>query len=161
MLQTRVFIHGLESTGWGTKGVFFRRHYPDMVIEDYTGPLQERMDKLTSLLEGKEHLLLVGSSYGGLMAAIFACRNPRRVRKMVLLAPALNLADFEPYRKSQLTLPVTIYHGQGDDVVPPADVRRIAEESFPQLTYHLVDDDHSLHRVFEGLPWDELLREEE
>ena len=29
---TRVFIHGLESSSRGTKGVFFRDRYPDMII---------------------------------------------------------------------------------------------------------------------------------
>jgi pimeloyl-ACP methyl ester carboxylesterase len=158
MPQTQVFIHGLESTGWGTKGVFFRRRYPDMLIEDFAGPLEDRMRRLTALLAGREHLVLVGSSYGGLMAAIFACQHPERVRKLILLAPALNLAEFEPYRQQRLDIPVTLYHGKRDDVVPPADVRRIAGESFSHLTYHLVDDDHSLHQVFEGLPWDQLLQ---
>lgn len=129
-----------------------------MLIEDFTGPLDTRLGKLTALLAGKENLLLVGSSYGGLMAAIFAYRYHERVRKLILLAPALNLADFEPYRRHRLDIPVTIYHGTSDDIVPPGDVRRIAEESFSHLTYHLVDDDHSLHRVFEGLPWDNLLQ---
>ena len=158
MQLTRVFIHGLESTGRGTKGVFFRSRYPDMLIEDFTGPLRERMNQLAFLLTGKDLLLLVGSSYGGLMAAIFACQHPERVRKLILLAPALNLSDFKPYRPLRLEVPVILYHGQWDDVVSPAEVRRIAERSFPHLAYHLVDDDHSLHRVFEGLPWDQLLQ---
>ena len=36
MTATRVFIHGLESTSQGTKGVYFRERYPDMIINDYT-----------------------------------------------------------------------------------------------------------------------------
>ncbi len=158
MQQTRVFIHGLESTSQGTKGVYFRKHYPDMVIEDFTGPLMARMNKLTALLEGKDELILVGSSYGGLMAAMFAARYPKRVKKMVLLAPALNLPDFDPYRQSRLQIPVTLYHGNADDIVPPDIVRIIAEEAFLCLTHHLVADDHSLNHVFEDFPWDDLLQ---
>ena len=157
MPQTRVFIHGLESTSQGTKGVYFHNHYPDMIIEDFSGSLDERMDKLTAILKGKNRLILVGSSYGGLMAAIFAGRHPERVDKLILLAPALSLPEYEPYRQKHLQIPVTIYHGRFDDVVMPDAVRKIAEEVFSRLTYHLVDEDHSLNRIFPDLPWDDLL----
>lgn len=159
MIQTRVFIHGLESTSQGTKGVYFRRHFPDMLIEDYTGPLEERMEKLTTLLEGKDHLAIVGSSYGGLMAAMFAARYPGRVAKLILLAPALSLPDFDPYRIRPLDMPAILYHGRFDDVVPPATVRSIAEGVFSNLQYHLVDEDHSLNRIFSTLPWENLLQD--
>ena len=79
MTATRVFIHGLESTSQGTKGIYFRERYPEMIIEDYTGSLEARMEKLEAVLAGKEDLILVGSSYGGLMAAIYACRHPGKV----------------------------------------------------------------------------------
>ena len=158
MTPARVFIHGLEGTSQGTKAVYLRRRYPDMIIDDFTGSIEERMEKLTTLLAGKEQLILVGSSYGGLMAAMFACRHPERVRKLVLLAPALNLPDFESYRQCRLDLPVTIYHGRFDEVISPDAVRTIALESFGNLTHQLVDDDHSLNHVLESLPWDGLLR---
>ena len=64
-MATRVFIHGLESSSKGTKGVFFRERYPDMIIEDFHGTLEQRMDKLNSLLYKKSSLIMVGSSYGG------------------------------------------------------------------------------------------------
>lgn len=157
MTCTRVFLHGLESTSQGTKGVFFRRRYPDMMIEDYTGPLETRMEAMESHLSGKDSLLLVGSSYGGLMAALFACRHPERVKKLVLLAPALSLPEFDPWRAAGLTIPVVLYHGRFDDVVDPDRVRAIAGTAFTRLDHHLVDDDHALSRLFPDLPWDELL----
>ncbi|MDD5170982.1 MAG: alpha/beta fold hydrolase [Syntrophales bacterium] len=157
MMHTRVFIHGLESTSRGTKGVYFRERYPDMVIDDYAGPLAERMEKLTTRLLGKDRLIMVGSSYGGLMAAMFAGRHAERVERLVLLAPALNLAEFEPYLQCRLDMPTTIYHGSCDDVVSPAEVRKIAEKVFRRLTYCPVDDDHPLSRMFTRLPWTELL----
>jgi pimeloyl-ACP methyl ester carboxylesterase len=69
MANQLVFIHGLESTAQGTKGQFFRQFFPQMIIEDYTGDFAARMSKLDGLLSGKNDLILVGSSYGGLMAA--------------------------------------------------------------------------------------------
>jgi predicted esterase len=159
-MATRVFIHGLESTSRGTKGLYFRERYPDMIIEDFSGGLAERMEKLRARLAGRTELILVGSSYGGLMAAMYACENEAAVRRLVLLAPALDLEDFRPYRRCRLTLPVTLYHGSRDEVVPPDAVRTIAQEVFANLTYHRVDDDHPLRDTFPTLDWEALLRDE-
>jgi pimeloyl-ACP methyl ester carboxylesterase len=159
MAPTRVFIHGLESTSQGTKGIYFRERYPEMIIEDYTGSLETRLEKLEAVLAGKDNLILVGSSYGGLMAAIYACRYPEKVRRLILLAPAINLEEFEPYVGQILTMPVHLYHGRQDDVVPPGEVRPVAEGTFRDLNYYLVEDDHSLHETFPGMPWEELLKE--
>jgi pimeloyl-ACP methyl ester carboxylesterase len=158
MPLTRVFIHGLESTSHGTKGEFFRNKFPDMILDDFTGPLDQRMDRLNHVLEGKTDLLLVGSSYGGLMAAIYACRNPRTVGKLILLAPALDLVEFKPYLTCRIDIPVVLYHGRFDDVVPPEAVQSIAKAVFSVLDYHIVDDDHSLHHTFSSMAWDDLLQ---
>ena len=123
MKPARVFIHGLESSGMGTKGVFFRDKYPEMIIEDFVGSFKDRMEKLNEILSGKTSLILVGSSYGGLMAAVYAFNNEKSVKKLILLAPALDLFEFEPYLGRQLLLPVVIYHGRDDDVVSPSAVR--------------------------------------
>jgi pimeloyl-ACP methyl ester carboxylesterase len=158
MPPTRVFVHGLESTSQGTKGLFFKNRFPDMLIEDFSGPLAQRMDKLDHLLARKTDLVIVGSSYGGLMAALYACRNPESVRRMVLLAPALNLSEFEPCLTQRVEIPTALYHGRFDDVVPQEAVRIIAHKVFSPLDYHAVDDDHSLHHTFSDMPWDDLLR---
>jgi pimeloyl-ACP methyl ester carboxylesterase len=96
MKSTGVFIHGLESSSRGTKGAFFRERYSDMIIEDYFGSFSERMEKLEGLLAGKDPLVLVGSSYGGLMAVVYACLHQERVKKLILLAPALHLENGSP-----------------------------------------------------------------
>jgi pimeloyl-ACP methyl ester carboxylesterase len=153
---TSVFIHGLDSSSRGTKGSFFRERYPGMLMEDYQGSLEERMAKLEKELSGKRDLILVGSSYGGLMAAIFACRNESRVRRLILLAPALVHADFSDCRRP-LQIPVILYHGRFDDVVPPGPARQIATRLFANLDHHIVEDDHNLHKIFPELDWDTLL----
>ena len=157
MENTLVFIHGLESTAQGTKGQFFRQLFPQMIIEDYTGDFATRMRKLDSLLSGKSYLILVGSSYGGLMATQYAIDNEERVKKMILLAPALNLTEFKPPEHTKLHLPVIIYHGNNDDVVNPNIVKNIALKYFSNLEHHLVNDDHSLHITFPALDWTNLL----
>lgn len=153
----RAFIHGLDSSSRGTKGSYFRARYPGMFMEDYSGPLEKRMAQLEKGLSGAENWILVGSSYGGLMAAIFACGNETRVRRLVLLAPALGHADLMTCSRLPLQIPVTLYHGQFDVVVPPEPTRRIAAQLFGNLDHHLVEDDHNLHRIFPMLDWDALL----
>lgn len=157
MENTLVFIHGLESTAQGTKGLFFRQFFPQMIIEDYTGEFATRMRKLDSLLSGKNDLIIVGSSYGGLMAVQYAMENENRVKKLILLAPALNLPEFNSNSYKQLTLPVIIYHGTDDDIVDPYIVKEIALKYFGNLEYHLVKDDHPLRKTFPVLVWNNLL----
>lgn len=152
-----VFIHGLDSSSRGTKGTFFRERYPRMLMSDFSGPLEERMAQLETVLAGKSRLILVGSSYGGLMAALYACKNAARIRRLILLAPALDHGDFSPYYGKPLELPVTLYHGRQDIVVLPAPTLRIAERLFRNLESHLVEDDHNLHLVFPTLDWNRLL----
>jgi len=155
--MTRVFIHGLESSSQGVKGVFFRERYPDMIIEDFSGPLEERMRKLNGVLAGRTDMIFVGSSFGGLMAAIYACENESRVRRVTLLAPALHVPDFARFLGKQVNIPVSLFHGRNDDVVPPAAVKAIAGTVFKNLDYHLVDDDHSLHATFPLMDWKALI----
>lgn len=153
----RVFIHGLESSSQGTKGVFFKDKFPDMFVEDFFGTFEERMATMTNLLDGKNDLILVGSSLGGLMATLFASRAEKKIKKLILLAPALNFVPPKIRKLIKLSCPVIIYHGSQDTVVPPEPVYELAQSFFTNLTWHLVDDDHSLHKTFFSLDWEILL----
>lgn len=157
MENTLVFIHGLESTAQGAKGQFFSQIFPQMIIENYTGNFTRRMRKLNSVLTGKTNLIIVGSSYGGLMAVQYAMDNENRIKKLILLAPALNLPEFDSYSYKQLRIPIIIYHGTNDYVVNAYDVKNIALKSFINLEHHLVEDDHPLHKTFPVLNWKKLL----
>jgi len=158
MNHTYVFIHGLESTSQGTKGQYFRRHFPEMIIEDYTGDFNTRMTKLNVLLSGKNNLILIGSSYGGLMASVFAAKNESLITKMILLAPALLLPEFSPYLHMVLNIPVIIYHGTQDIIVDPVVVKKIASSIYPALEHHMVVDDHPLTATFPLLDWNKILQ---
>ena len=67
-----IFLHGLESSNMGTKSVFFRERFPDMLLPNFDGSLEKRMKRLYGILRGKSEILFVGSSFGGLMASVFA-----------------------------------------------------------------------------------------
>jgi pimeloyl-ACP methyl ester carboxylesterase len=153
----RIFIHGLESNNQGTKAVYFRKNFPGMLTPNFPGPLDERMAKLQAILSGKNDILMVGSSFGGLMASIFATGNEPSVSRLILLAPAINLMEFTPYREKKILMPVHIYHGRQDEVIPISDVEKVAKQVFSTLTFHAIDDDHYLHKTFEKIDWDSLL----
>src|SRR6266540_3645610 len=91
MLDTSrlLYIHGSESDSG--KARQFRECFPGMVTPDFTGPLEERMSQLHDILADKTDWTLIGSSYGGLMATVFALDHVAQLRKLILLAPALTL----------------------------------------------------------------------
>lgn len=157
-MPIRIFVHGWESSNQGTKAVFFKRKFPDMIIPNFTGNLQERMETLNEiLLAEKSGMRLVGSSFGGLMASMFAMENERRIDKLILLAPALNLMALAHCQKRKISVPVWIYHGRKDEVIPLEAVERVAKEIFHNLTFQIVDDDHYLHKTFKTIDWDNHL----
>ena len=156
-MPCRMFIHGLESTNQGTKAVFFRESYPGMTTPHFTGPLDERMEKLKAVLSDQQEITLVGSSFGGLMASIFALESEGRMKRLILLAPAINLMPCMPGNERKTGVPTWIYHGKQDDVIDIGEVQRVAEKVFSDLRFNAVDDDHFLHKTFKTLPWDRLL----
>jgi hypothetical protein len=144
----KIFIHGLESSNQGAKAVFFREHFPDMVIPYFTGDLSERMDKLDGMLQGKSGITL--------MASLFAMADEVRADRLILLAPAINYLDSSGYRTKRISTPVRIYHGTKDDVIPLKAVEDAAEKYFSNLVFNRVDDDHFLHSTFETIDWAKL-----
>ena len=157
MEPTRIFIHGLQGNAQGTKARFFRSRYPEMLIPDFRGDLHQRMNRLEAVLSGHGSIICVGSSYGGIMALLFAQKHPQWVRKLVLLAPALAWREFSPRPTKRLSLPVIIYHGLNDEVVPWIPVHRRAHEVLKNLAFHLLADDHCLSNCFSRLDWPRLL----
>ncbi|ADW16678.1 alpha/beta hydrolase fold protein [Desulfobulbus propionicus DSM 2032] len=150
------FLHGLDSSIQGTKARWFRDHFPQVGMQDYQGDLGQRLAQLETQLAGRDRLILVGSSFGGLMAACFAQRYPERCRRLVLLAPALNFGDYRP-PSTPLTVPAVLVMGDQDNVCPPALVLPQARATFSDLTVWLEHDDHMLHRTFPALDWAALL----
>ena len=50
-----------------------------------------------------------------------------------------------------MDIPVVVYHGKRDNVVPVDEVKAIATAVFTNLDHHVIDDDHPLHDKFETL----------
>lgn len=152
-----IFIHGQESSSQGTKGVFFRKLFPEMMIPDFTGDVSERMVKLNELLKDKKEITMIGSSLGGLMAALYAFENNKKIKKLILLAPAINLSEFSMYLSQAISIPVYVFHGRQDELLPLDDIHDISKKVFTNLTFTVLDDDHRLSKEFVSIDWVELL----
>lgn len=148
-----IFIHGQDSSSQTHKATLLRAAYPDAIVPNFAGALEQRMAQLEPLLGGHSDWVIVGSSMGGLMGALWACAHPGQMRRLILLAPALNLPEFAARPLASIDVPVVIYHGLRDTVVPLQPVRQVAERVFRNLAFHAVDDDHRLHATAEGLDW--------
>lgn len=155
--MSKIFIHGLLSSGQGFKGEFLRQRFPEILTPDFTGTLEERMAQLNVIMEAASPWIVVGSSLGGLMATMVAAAQPERIARMVLLAPALIWPDFLSHLPPSIATPTVIYHGRADTIIPLARCKTIYAQVFEQAELHEVDDDHMLHATMPLIPWDELL----
>jgi pimeloyl-ACP methyl ester carboxylesterase len=155
--KMRIFLHGLESSSKGAKAAFLRGIFPDMETPDFKGSLAERMASLNAVLAGQENVILIGSSFGGLMATIFAMEHTDSVDRIVLLAPALNFPEFSRYTIHRVNIPAWMIIGRDDNVTPAEKVLPMARKIFATLHYNEVKDDHILARTFRKFDWKTLL----
>jgi pimeloyl-ACP methyl ester carboxylesterase len=153
-----IYLHGSESDSKSGKAGLFREWFPGMLTPDFTGSFDERMGQLYVILADKKGWTLIGSSYGGLMGAVFALEHSEQVRKLVLLAPALlhepvaSLSQLQP-----VSVPTIVIHGALDTVVPLEPVRHIVQRLFANVQYYVVNDDHRLGTSVHELDWKAIL----
>ena len=154
-----IYLHGLDSNSQTYKAALIRAIYPDLITPDFTGSLEERMQQLYPILGDESNWTVIGSSFGGLMAALFATQHPGQVRKTILLAPALMFPEFAQNLPTKpITVPTILVHGRQDTVVPLGQITPLAEKAFRYLTYYIVDDDHRLHQTADKLDWKSLIQ---
>lgn len=156
MQSTTYFLHGLDSSGSGTKGRFFAQTFPHVICPDFTGTLADRLRQLEKSVGDRGQLILIGSSFGGLMATCYALAHPEKTARLILLAPALNFAGYRPPAQL-LPTPTFLLIGQNDTVTPVGLVVPLAKATFANLQVRIADDDHLLHATFAQLDWQKLL----
>lgn len=143
------FCHGLESGPHGRKFQALAAAGFDVVSPDYRGMnLQQRVELLEPILLGDTPpAIVVGSSYGGLVAlcaAIRAADAGRAPGSLVLCAPALGRRE-PPADSLELVAPVPtiVVHGTRDSICPIELSRQFAERSGLARLFE-VDDEHRL-----------------
>jgi|SRR5579863_5642582 len=92
-----VYLHGFASSPQSSKAQFFKRKFDERNILFEVPQLDEgnfgrltitgQLGVVERAVAGKP-VVLMGSSLGGYLAALYAARHPGEVERMVLLAPA-------------------------------------------------------------------------
>jgi len=161
-----IFIHGLESSGEGFKGRLFQKQIPGILTPNFFQfdtkisiqlLLKKRMEQLKSILDKSGKWIIIGSSFGGLMGALYTLNHPSKVIKLIFLAPLLNTPFLNPLNFEKAKIPVIAYHGKNDQVIPFKQSYEIAKQLFTNLKYNLVEDDHFLHNTVQIIDWKKLL----
>ena len=132
-----LFFHGLESGPHGSKFQTLSKHFEIESPDFQNLALEERVAKAEALTEGEDDLVVVGSSFGGLVASILYDKHPERFRGYVLMAPALH--HLEPKSMPERC---AVIHGNADEIVPFEDVKRICAKF--GAPFFEVDDEHRL-----------------
>ncbi len=109
--KTIVFIHGLQSDMNGTKSLFFQNiaknknysylrfdcsghgkssgTFHDLSIKDW----YEDLKNVLSVLNINNNIILIGSSMGGWLSCLFALHYPKKVLKLIGIAPAPDFTE--------------------------------------------------------------------
>jgi uncharacterized protein len=91
-----VYLHGFASSPQSAKAQFFRKRFgerglaleiPSLDGGDFTGLSITGQLQIVDTAVGGQPTVLIGSSLGGYLAALYAARHPN-IEKLVLLAPA-------------------------------------------------------------------------
>ena len=154
-----IYLHGLQSSPNGTKAECFRRmskedNYnfyapnmgPDFVSTTFDDKLRIAEEMLTN------ETFLIGSSLGGYIASLLAQKHPDKIKKLALIAPAMNIFsrhqipsthNYEGYPK--VSCPSMVFAGRKDTVVPKEVIDKFVEQN-PHCEYvYMPDADHRMH----------------
>jgi len=165
-MKNIIFIHGLESSGKGFKGVYLKKLIPEILTPDFiefdqkesiNGLLEKRMAQLKSILREKDLWVLIGSSFGGLMGTLYTLQNPKKVKRLILLAPYLAPSALDLEKYDPVNVPVIAYHGKNDDIVSLKSSREQAYKLFTNIKYNSTEDDHMLHTTVKEIDWINLI----
>ncbi len=138
------FIHGLEGSPRGNKARLLAQHFDARTPAMDTSDFDACIVRQAEVLESFRPDMLVGSSFGGAIAVALLAQG-------LWTGPTLLLAQAALRYDAQARLPqnVTVWlvHGLQDDLIDPADSRRLAGTgSAGRVRMIAVEDDHALHR---------------
>lgn len=137
------FFHGLESGPHGSKYHLLKAVYPELHAPDFQGmDLAARLAHAEHETRGLSGVTLVGSSFGGLLAARLYSLYPERFKSLLLLAPAVHTEEGDRVNELPPAARVRVIHGDADEVVPHAKVAEFCKRFGLELI--TVADEHRL-----------------
>jgi len=164
-MKNIIFIHGLESSGKGFKGLYLKKIIPEILTPDFVkfnqkrsleNLLNARMEQLNEILSERNLWILIGSSFGGLMGVLYTLQNPKKIKRLILLAPYLDTKLLKWDKYSPINIPVIVFHGKNDEVANLKASREQAYRIFSNLEFNATVDDHNLNKTVEKLNWMDL-----
>ena len=96
-----LYLHGFASSPESTKARYFHRnfaliggtvHTPDLAPDFERMTISSQLDVVDQAVRELEPMMMIGSSMGGYLAALYAAKHPETIRRLVLLAPAFACA---------------------------------------------------------------------
>ncbi|EGN74788.1 alpha/beta hydrolase family protein [Idiomarina sp. A28L] len=137
------FFHGLESGPHGSKYQLIKKAFPELESPDFQDmDLHQRLAKAAEVTQGLTGVTLIGSSFGGLLAARLYSLYPERFKSLVLLAPAVHTDEGEQVTELPPASRIRVIHGKSDEVVPHAKVAEFCKRFGISLI--TVEDEHRL-----------------
>lgn len=113
------FFHGLESGPHGSKYHLMKAVHPELQAPDFQGmDLTQRLAIAEQATRGLSGVTLVGSSFGGLLAARLYSLYPERFKSLLLLAPAVHTEEGDLVQELPPAARIRVIHGNADEVVP-------------------------------------------
>lgn len=142
------FFHGQESAPWGTKSLALKEVFPDIISPDFQKmEVPERLIKAEEVTRGQSNIFVVGSSLGGLLAALLYHHYPERFQGYLLLAPAIELPEGQLIDKAPEKS--AMIYGQQDTIISSDAIHDYAKTYSMELV--LVEDDHRLANTIEQI----------
>ena len=146
------FSHGQESGPWGSKikrlAAIATEQGCEVASVDYTATKDPdiRVEQLLNILKDEsDSFILVGSSMGGYVSQVASERVSAKA--VFLLAPALYIPGYRHQVFSSDQQHIEIVHGWSDEVIPPENSIKFAQDV--DCTLHLISGDHRLNGSIE------------
>ena len=146
------FSHCQESGPWGSKikrlAAIATEQGCKVASVDYTATKDPdlRVEQLLNILKDEsDSFILVGSSMGGYVSQVASERVDAKA--VFLLAPALYIPGYRHQVFSSDQQHIEIVHGWSDEVIPPENSIKFAQDV--DCTLHLISGDHRLNGSIE------------
>ncbi len=166
------YIHGYQSSPQGEKAILLKKTIQAIPITYRDGNAEDLiishcLKRIGTVIQDDSHVILIGSSLGGFLAASTALTHSN-VKQLILLNPAivplnidLNTIESMPLRiledmreqrffTEKITASITIIRGIQDDVVPYQWILSFAKAQ--KATIKFYDDDHRFSKNLKNLP---------
>jgi pimeloyl-ACP methyl ester carboxylesterase len=166
------YLHGYQSSPTGEKATLLKETLGAIPIA-YRDDSPEKLvisrclSRISEVLQNDDHVVLIGSSLGGFLAASTALTHPT-VTQLILLNPAiipleidLRTTEGMPLRileemrdpclfEQKIPAKITILRGTLDDLVPDEWILSFAKAQL--ATIQLFNDDHRFSKNLQKLP---------